>query len=230
MPTIAFSEYTDQTKFQDYRVTPNRLQLASQILSLYVGERNYHNYTSRKKFYDPFVQRRIISIEISEPFIQNDIEFCRVLIKGQSFILHQIRKIIATSLAALRNIIDEECIHRSFTQDKLNLPLAPGLGLMLERLHFTQYASLYPNNDPLDFDEFNDAVEDFRKAHIDPIIIQKEITENSMAKWLELLGVHTYDMNANNDKPELWYYDPPSIEWGESPEFIAKLKAMGNEE
>lgn len=230
MPTIALSEYTDLTKLQDYRVTPNRLQLASEIFSLYVGERNYHNYTSKKKFYDPLVQRRIISIEISEPFIQSDIEFCRVLIEGQSFILHQIRKIIATTLATLRNIIDHDYIHRSFTAEKLNLPLAPGLGLMLERLHFTQYASLYPNNDPLDFVEFNNAVEEFRKAHIDPIIIEKEINENAMANWLEILAVHTYDLKASSNKPELWYHDPPSAEWGESPEFIAKLKAMEKEE
>lgn len=226
LPSISFSRYNDITKLQDYRVTADRLHLANEILSLYVGEHNYHNYTSKKHYFDPLVLRSVHSIEIDKPFIEGDIEFCRILIKGQSFILHQIRKIIGTSLAALRDIIDIEYIHRSFTQQKLKTPVAPGLGLMLERLHFTQYASLYQDRDPLDFTDFDDAVEEFRRTQIHPIIIEKELKEIVMSKWLELLCVHEYEFENRKDKPELWSDSTPSIEWGESDEFVAKLKAL----
>lgn len=226
LPSISFSRYDDQTELHDYRITADRLQLADDILLRYVGENNYHNYTSKKQYFDPSVVRSVHSIEIDEPFIEGDIEFCRVLIKGQSFILHQIRKIIGTSLAVLRDIIDVDYIHRSFTQEKLKTPLAPGLGLMLERLHFTQHASLYQNRDPLDFNEFNDAVEEFRRTQIHPIIVEKELKENVMSKWLELLCVHDYEFETRRDKPELWSDTTPNNEWGESPEFIAKLKAL----
>lgn len=229
LPTIALSRYTDITRLQDYRVTADRLQVATEVLSLYVGERNYHNYTSKKRFFDPLVMRNITSIEISPPYIQGDIEFCRVFIKGQSFILHQIRKIIATSLAVARGIIDEDYIHRSFTSDKIKTPVAPGLGLMLERLHYTKYASLYPNRDPLEFTEFDGAVETFRREQIDPIIVEKEIEENLMTNWLDILSVHEFEYDPNKGKPEFWYDAAPSNEWGESPEFIAKLQAIEKE-
>lgn len=229
LPTIALSRYNDLTKVQDYRITADRLQLASEILALYVGERNFHNYTSKKQFYDPLVMRRIMSIEIGRPFIENGIEFCRIYLKGQSFILHQIRKIIATSLAVVRGIIDAGYIHRSFTEEKLKTPLAPGLGLMLERLHYTQYASLYPACDALEFAEFDDAVEEFRRQQIDPIIVETEIQENFMTNWLDILGVHHFVHDPNEDKPEFWYDAAPAIEWGESPEFVAKLEAMRKE-
>lgn len=225
LPTIAFSRYTDITKLQDYRITADRLQVASEVFSLYLGEKNYHNYTSKMHFFDPLVMRNIISIEIGSPYIEGDIEFCRIFIKGQSFILHQIRKIIATSLTVTRGIVDVEFIQRSFTADKIKTPLAPGFGLMLERLHYTQYASLYPTHDSLEFTELDDAVEAFRKEQIDPIIIEKEINENLITNWLDILSVHEFEYDPHKNKPEFWYYESPGDEWGESPEFIEKLRA-----
>lgn len=58
--------------------------------------------------------------------------------------------------------------------------LAPGLGLMLERLHYPKYANLHQNHDPLIFDEFDDAVEQFRRDVIHPVIVDTEIREHSM--------------------------------------------------
>lgn len=59
-------------------------------------------------------------------------EFAILEIKGQSFMLHQIRKMVAVVIAVARNIIPEETINEAFkTMDKLEIPIAPGLGLCL---------------------------------------------------------------------------------------------------
>lgn len=90
LPTIAFSEYNDQTKMEDYRVTSDRLKTVSDVLSLFEGQTNFHNYTVKKQYFDRSSQRRIDFIKCSEPFIENDVEFSRITVKGESFMLHQV--------------------------------------------------------------------------------------------------------------------------------------------
>lgn len=59
-------------------------------------------------------------------------EFAILEIKGQSFMLHQIRKMVAVVVGIVRNIIPEEIINEAFkTMDKLEIPIAPSLGLCL---------------------------------------------------------------------------------------------------
>lgn len=230
LPSIAFSPYDEQSTLQNYRISSDRLQLASQVLSIYKGRKNFHNYTSGKMHFDRSANRTMMSLDISEPFVDGDIEFCRITIKGESFMLHQIRKMIGTSLGVIRGLITEDFMQNTFNSERFYLPKAPSLGLMLECLHFDRYASQHPNHDPLTFDEFNGAIEQFRSDVIHPIIINTKMNEHTMMEWLDLLGVHTFDKvsreiemghmlgRGDNERPDL--------EWGESPEFLDKLKSL----
>ena len=64
------------------------------ILAHYLGTKNFHNFTSQKKFKDPSAKRFIHSFTCSEPFIYNGLELVSLKVKGQSFMLHQIRKMV----------------------------------------------------------------------------------------------------------------------------------------
>ncbi|XP_055312520.1 pseudouridylate synthase 1 homolog isoform X2 [Sitodiplosis mosellana] len=231
LPTIAFSHYNDQTEMKDFRLTADRLQRANQILGLYKGMTNFHNYTVKKLFFDRSSLRHIEHIECSEPFIENDIEFARITVKGQSFMLHQIRKMVGFSLAVIREVVGDDMLQRSLTKEEFLTPTAPGLGLMLERLHFDHYANFYKDHDPLTFEEFDADVEKFRHEHIYPIIVETEIREKSMVEWLEYLCIHSFDSESKDREENRKYRNDPrfSDEWGESPEFIKKLNKRLNE-
>lgn len=231
LPTIAFSHYTDQSAPEHFRVSPAQLQRAHNVLSRYKGATNFHNYSPGKLFYDRSSTRPMYSINIVGPFVERDVEFCRIVINGQSFMLHQIRRMVGFALAVIRGVIADDMMRRSFTDEIFNAPTAPGLGLVLERLHFPGYSKRFPHMDPLTFEEYDGAVEQFRRDVIHPNIVRTEIAERSMVEWLELLGVHAFDAASRLREETRRYHNDEEFgeEWGESAEFVQKLRKMREE-
>lgn len=104
------------------------------------------------------------------------------LILGQSFMLHQIRKMVGVVIAICRGVAKMDVIERSWQHDRLDLPIAPGLGLVLEEVHYDKYNEKFGNDgmhERLDFVELNDQVAEFRAKHILPTIIKVEKEESS---------------------------------------------------
>lgn len=210
---------------KDYRISADRLQRANEILALYNGQTNFHNYTIKKQYFDRSSQRHINDIRCDELFIENDIEFARIIVTGQSFMLHQIRRMVGFSLAVIREVVGDDMLKRSLTKEVFHTPTAPGLGLMLERLHFDKYSNLFKNHDPLTFEEFDDDVERFRREKIHPFIVETEIKEQSMVQWLEYLCIHKFDAESREREENRRYRDDPqfSDDWGENEQFLEKL-------
>ena len=64
------------------------------IFNKYAGSHNFHNFTIGKDFRDRSDQRFMKRLTISDPFLVNDTEWVSIKFHGQSFMLHQIRKMI----------------------------------------------------------------------------------------------------------------------------------------
>jgi tRNA pseudouridine38-40 synthase len=64
------------------------------ILAHYKGSHRFHNFTSKKEFSDPTSLRYIIDISCSPGYSTDGLQLARIRIQGQSFVLHQIRKMI----------------------------------------------------------------------------------------------------------------------------------------
>lgn len=85
----------------------------NRILKLYVGTHNFHNFTTRTKAEDPAAQRFIISFEANTTVTVEGIEFVKCEVVGQSFMLHQIRKMIGVAVAIMRNCAPEPLIEKA---------------------------------------------------------------------------------------------------------------------
>lgn len=219
LPTVAFADYNDLTAMVDYRLPAEQLLKVNQVLHTFLGNTNFHNYTVDKQHFDRSSIRKIHSIDCSEPFIRDGVEFARVTVKGQSFMMHQIRKMMAFSIAVIRGIIPQELMQRSVSKESFHVPTAPGLGLVLESLHFYNYNRQFGGvHGALEWDKYETDIEQFRRNNIDPIIIQTEIEEESMVNWLDYLINHSYDEDTpiGNDT-----YDDS---WGEDPEFWKRVQ------
>ncbi|PSN34496.1 tRNA pseudouridine synthase A [Blattella germanica] len=200
LPTFAFTPSgTDLS--ESYRITPEVLANVRSTLKVFEGTHNFHNFTARKKPLDPSANRYIIRFELDEPFVNRNLEFSVVRVKGQSFMLHQIRKMVGLTIAIARGHTSVDTIQRAWKTERLDLPVAPGLGLVLEEVHYDKYNQRFGNDgihDPLVWSEVETDVSTFKEKFIFPTIIESEAEEKSMLNWLETLPLHSYSIREDH--------------------------------
>lgn len=193
----------DGKPYTDYRLSPESLDRLNSILKLFEGSHNFHNFTSKVKPLDPRARRYIISFSCVETFVSNDMEFAVLEIKGQSFMLHQIRKMVAAVVAIARDMVSKETIDEAFkTMDKMDIPLAPSLGLCLCHVHYDNYSERYGTDglhETLDWKECEEEVETFQKTYILKHMIDTEISERTTLKWL--IGLPFYSFSNRDVLP-----------------------------
>lgn len=186
----------DGKPYVDYRLSPESLNRLNSILKLMEGTHNFHNFTSKVKPLDPRAQRYIIKFHCVETFISDGMEFAILEIKGQSFMLHQIRKMVAIAVAVARNIVPEETINEAYkTMDKLEIPIAPSLGLCLCHVHYDHYGRRYGADglhETLDWKECEAEVEKFQREYILKHMVDTEISEQTTLKWIANLPFYSF--------------------------------------
>lgn len=166
-----------------YRVTPSRIQQLQDALDMYKGTNNFHNYTIQKTFKDPSAKRHIRSFEVNTQPIQiRDTEWLSLKVHGQSFMMHQIRKMVAMAVLCVRCATPLDRMKESYGPKRISIPKAPGLGLLLERPVFESYsrkAKASFDKEPLNFDKYEKEIEEFKQEQIYKRIWDTEEQENS---------------------------------------------------
>ncbi|XP_063820736.1 pseudouridylate synthase 1 homolog [Pseudophryne corroboree] len=209
LPTFAFAHKDRETQDESFRLSQETLDRVNELLALYKGTHNFHNFTSQKGPRDPSAKRYIMEMHCEKPFQQGSLELAVIKVKGQSFMMHQIRKMIGLVIAVVKGYAPPSIMEHSWGEKKVDIPKTPGLGLVLERVHFEKYNQRFGNDglhESLDWAEEEEKIEDFKRTHIYPTIIQTEIEEKSMASWLATLSIHDYEatsqQNVNSHKVE----------------------------
>lgn len=200
LPTVAFSpkDY-DTGNIAAFRLEPETLQKVNRLFALYKGTHNFHNFTSQKAPSDPSARRYITEMSCGEPFSRRNYEFAVITVRGQSFMLHQIRKMIGLVIAVVKGYAKEEVMERSWGHEKVDVPKAPGLGLILERVHFDRYNKRFGGDglhEKLEWDREEEEIKAFKEAHIYPTIIETECEEGSMVSWMATLPIHDFEATS----------------------------------
>ncbi|KAI8952394.1 pseudouridine synthase [Xylaria longipes] len=166
-----------------YRVTPDRLDQLQEALDKYVGTKNYHNYTIQKSHGDPASKRSIKSFVVNrEPIQINDTQWLSLKVHGQSFMMHQIRKMVGMAVLAVRCATPWARFEESYSPARISIPKAPSLGLLLERPVFDTYnkrAVESLNLEELNFSNHDNEIQAFKEEHIYRRIFELEEKENS---------------------------------------------------
>ncbi|KAM4057240.1 tRNA pseudouridine synthase domain-containing protein [Hirsutella rhossiliensis] len=166
-----------------YRIGPSRLQRLQAALDRYVGSNNFHNYTVQKAFGDASAKRHIKSFVVDPtPVLIGGTEWLSLKVHGQSFMMHQIRKMVGMASLIVRCGTPLERVNESYAARKIAIPKAPGLGLLLERPVFESYnrrARDSLGRPVIDFDNYDDKLRAFKDKHVYARIFDVEEKENT---------------------------------------------------
>eukprot|EP01132_Coremiostelium_polycephalum_P002677 gene2677-3321_t len=199
-PTHVFQpKFAKTPQTEEFKFTEKVRAQVNKVLSFFVGNHRYHNYTSGKDSTDVAAFRKIHSFTCSEPFVIKGIEVVQLNIVGASFMLHQIRKMVGCAISFLRKGFYQDMesedaaseairqfVEATFAHRRFNLPMAPGAGLLLDRCLFTiwnqRYASIHGS---LNFDAKNEEIEKFKTEVLFNEIVSKEVDNLEFKNWIE---------------------------------------------
>ncbi|KAI9029988.1 pseudouridine synthase [Phycomyces nitens] len=190
-----------------YRVEKHVFEKFRDSLDIFNGTHNFHNYTVGRGFRDKSSNRHMMNIEASDPMLIEGTEWISVKLHGQSFMLHQIRKMICkyNTMAAMiaRSEAPISLITKSFEGERINIPKAPALGLLLERPVYdiynkkatkanehdilTKSPEEAKNREYIDFDKYKNEIKDFKEKWIYKKIFETEKTERVFDDYFILL-------------------------------------------
>lgn len=163
-----------------YHVSPERLDTFRSAMKQYEGSHNFHNFTLGKTYKDPSARRFMKLTTVSEPFVIEGTEWVSIKIHGQSFMLHQIRKMIAMAVLVVRTGCPLSRISEAFGPTKINIPKAPALGLLLEAPVYEGYNSQLEKfgYNHIDFSKYQKEMDAFKMKYIYDKIYGEEVKEN----------------------------------------------------
>ncbi|XP_072958143.1 uncharacterized protein [Typha angustifolia] len=166
----------------------------NRILKRYVGTHNFHNFTTRTKAEDPSARRYIISFNADHVVSIDGIDFIKCEVVGQSFMLHQIRKMIGFAVAMMRNCAPESLMDVALRKDiNINVPTAPEVGLFLDECFFSSYNKKWmDSHEVLSMEAYAEEAEEFKMKHIYSHIASMEHKEGAVALWLHSLNQRNY--------------------------------------
>ncbi|RDW65402.1 pseudouridine synthase-2 [Coleophoma crateriformis] len=180
-----------------YRISPNRQKAVQDAFNNYIGTRNFHNYTIQKSFNDPSAKRVIRSFKVHpDPIIINDTEWLSLKVHGQSFMMHQIRKMIAMAALVVRCGSSADIMGESFGPATISIPKAPALGLLLERPVFESYnqrAEKDYQREKIDFDKFEKEMNEFKQREIYDRIFREEEKDHQFHTFFNHLDHYRSD-------------------------------------
>ncbi|KAH9534151.1 hypothetical protein CY35_18G091500 [Sphagnum magellanicum] len=191
VPVLDKTEASAESKFV---FGEKEMEHLNTILGKYVGTHNFHNFTARIKAEDPSAKRYILSFEACEVIEVEGMQFVRCTVLGQSFMLHQIRKMIGMAIAIMRGCAPESIIDTALRRDTdVNVPMAPELGLFLDECFYTGYNKKFKNtHDEVSQKGFEKEIADFKREVIYSHIQLTEVKDGTMVMWLHSLNDRNY--------------------------------------
>jgi len=207
LPTFAFSPSASEVT-EAWRCGPDTIARVNDVMKQFLGSHYFHNFTSGKLAMESSSRRFILECEAGKPFERRGMEWSVIKVKGQSFMLHQIRKMIGLGLAIVRGHTGLHSLEAAWEKEMIDIPKAPGLGLLLDQIHFDRYNKRYweeGQHDKLDWEDQSEEVEKFKEEFIYSDIVKTEVEKKSMLQWVrDVLPMHTFmPLNLQKHREQL---------------------------
>ncbi|KAF7309128.1 PseudoU-synth-1 domain-containing protein [Mycena kentingensis (nom. inval.)] len=201
-PTPA--EVGDMARKRSWRAGAEQMAQLRAGAQRYIASHNFHNFTVNGTFMDRSNQRIMKAIEIADPVVYGETEWISVLFHGQSFMMHQIRKMIAVLVLIARTSTPPEIIDELYGPRDIFIPKMPALGLLLEQPLFHSYNTRVaaPNEKlpggeahadyrpPIDFEKHKETMEAFKEEWIYKNMRMVEERDGLFDAWVRMVDAY----------------------------------------
>lgn len=184
-----------------------------EYIKKFKGTHNYHNFTQKGNPKEKTNMRYILDMQVDR-VPKEELEkilgapsknqYVKFKLHGQSFIYHQIRKMIGSLVQIFQEQHDEDFLVNAFTHNKTPVWLAPSQGLLLDRvihfnqIHFTAYNKKEDNPESLECTpEEVTAIEDFKREVVYPVVLKAEEDMKIFTQWMTV--GREYNVLASKD-------------------------------
>lgn len=205
----------DLVRKRAWRIGAAQLEQLRTAAQKYIATHNFHNFTVNGEFSDRSNQRIMKNIVIADPVVYGETEWISVLFHGQSFMMHQIRKMISALVLACRTGTPPHIIDELYGPRDVFIPKMPALGLLLEQPIFDSYnvrvarinEKLTPEHadyrPPIDFEVHKDAIAAFKQTYIYENMRRVEDRDGLFDAWIRMVDGYGGD--------DLLYLNPKGI-------------------
>ncbi|KAF8623033.1 hypothetical protein AX15_006545 [Amanita polypyramis BW_CC] len=205
----------DLARKRAWRVNPRQMARLREMAAKFEGTHNFHNFTVHRDFKDRSNQRYMKKIEVADPVVYGETEWVSVLFHGQSFMLHQIRKMMTALVVSCKTGTPSHVIDKLYGPRVLLIPKMPSLGLLLEEPVFDSYnermavinEKLHPDDPayrpPIDFDLHREHIIKFKDDFIYKNMREVEDQTGLFDAWMRTIDSYSGD--------DLLYFNPKGI-------------------
>ena len=190
-----------QPQLEDYRASAQQLDLLKKALKSYEGTHSFHNFAKGVKNDEARSNRYIISFHVEDPIVfENGTEWIPTQVLGQSFMLHQIRKMIWLAVDVTRGAVPLSIFERAFSREEdIRIPPGPAQGLYLDMSFYGGYNRRKGSNPDLPDLEWTNADTDvyrrwktFRNEVLMNHIVDEEKKEGNFISFLFIQEYNHY--------------------------------------
>lgn len=174
------------------------------ILGQYEGTHNFHNFTVRTPARAPQARRYIIKFECQGVFQIKGQPWVKMVVIGQSFMLHQIRKMVGMALAEFRDVAPPGCIKYALgTSRDLILPMAPDLGLFLDECYYDAYNDRWGGHHGLlRLSEYSETITRFKQDRLYTSLADRDENDAVNGGWLRGLNELVFKFSSWLQSPD----------------------------
>ncbi len=208
-----------RTKIKDYRISPQQLATLKSALARYVGTHAFHNFTKGMNLGDSSAKRYIVEFNADDPVIREDgTEWISTEVVGQSFLLNQIRKMIALACDVVCERATVETMDMALdSQTRMILPIAPAQGLFLDMSVYDYYNERKgkSSNDADDLDWINNPEspamlrwKKFKDEMVLKTIFEEEENDGNFVTYLFMqTKIFEWEENYRFDRAPAWFLE-----------------------
>ncbi|KAI9338382.1 pseudouridine synthase [Zopfochytrium polystomum] len=185
---------------RSYRMTPEQVESLRNIIAIYRGTHNWHNFIPGAEYEDGRCYIRVMDMQMSNPEIRPagepaaGMEFVRIKIRAKAFARFQFRKMVALAIMVIRTNTPRSLVAGSFGVGKFEVPECPSTGMIFELPSYDDYndAPTRPASEKITFDDEKDVVERFRKSYVHDRIYRDEEEHMHFNEWLRRIDSYAF--------------------------------------